>query len=138
MHCSLLGFSVHAIFSGKNTGLHCHTLLQAIFPTQILNPRLLCLLYCRQILYLLSSKYIEWHPINYSYLLSTHEDYLPHPYQTYLQLCVIRDPWPEVLLCHRSQIPRDFNLRGNYVSEIFCVFLKFLYRFYIFDRYKGV
>ena len=32
----------------------CHFLLQGIFPTQISNPSLLCLLHCRRILYLLS------------------------------------------------------------------------------------
>ena len=36
---------------GKNTAVGCHFLFQGIFPTQGLNPRLLCLLYCRQILY---------------------------------------------------------------------------------------
>ena len=30
---------------GKNTGAGCHALLQGIFPTQGLNPRLLCLLH---------------------------------------------------------------------------------------------
>ena len=35
---------------GKKVG--CHALLQGVFPTQGLNPRLLHLLYCRQILYL--------------------------------------------------------------------------------------
>ena len=34
-------------FSGKNTGVGCHFLLQGIFPTQGSNPRLL---HCRQIL----------------------------------------------------------------------------------------
>ena len=32
------------VFSGKNTGVGCHALLQGIFPTQGLNPHLLCLL----------------------------------------------------------------------------------------------
>ena len=32
-------------FSGKNTGVGCHFLLQGIFPTQRLNPHLLCLLH---------------------------------------------------------------------------------------------
>ena len=41
-------------FPVKNTGLGCHFLLQGIFPTQGSNPHLLCLLPCRQILYLLS------------------------------------------------------------------------------------
>ena len=36
---------------GKNTGVGCHALLQGIFPTQGLNPYLLRLLHCRQILY---------------------------------------------------------------------------------------
>ena len=31
-------------FAGKNTGVGCHALLQGIFPTQELSPRLLCLL----------------------------------------------------------------------------------------------
>ena len=35
-------------FSGKNTEMGCHFLLQGIFLTQELNP---CLLHCRQILY---------------------------------------------------------------------------------------
>ena len=38
-------------FSGKNTGVRCHFLLQGIFPTQGSN---LGLLHCRQILYWLS------------------------------------------------------------------------------------
>ena len=41
-------------FPGKNTGVGCHILLQEIFPTQELNPCLLCLLHCRWILYSLS------------------------------------------------------------------------------------
>ena len=38
-------------FSGENTGVGCHFLLQRIFPTQESNPGLL---HCRQILYQLS------------------------------------------------------------------------------------
>ena len=38
-------------FPGKNTGMGCHFLLQEILPTQGSNPRLLCLLHCRWILY---------------------------------------------------------------------------------------
>ena len=41
-------------FPSKNTGVGCRFLLQGIFPTQGLNPRLLCFLHCRQILYPLS------------------------------------------------------------------------------------
>ena len=37
--------------SGKNAGVGCHALLQGVFLTQGLNPRLLQLLHCRQILY---------------------------------------------------------------------------------------
>ena len=40
-------------FPGKNTEVGYHFLLQGIFPTQVLNTHLLCLLHCRQILYLL-------------------------------------------------------------------------------------
>ena len=39
---------------GENTGVNSHSLLQGIFPTQGLNPHLLCLLHCRHILYHLS------------------------------------------------------------------------------------
>ena len=38
-------------FSGKNSEVGCHFLLQGIFLTQGLNLCLLCLLHCRQILY---------------------------------------------------------------------------------------
>ena len=41
-------------FPGKNTEVGCCILLQVIFWTQGSNQRLLCLLRCRQILYLLS------------------------------------------------------------------------------------
>ena len=37
--------SVHGDSSGKSTGVGCHALLQGTFPTQGLNPRLLCLLH---------------------------------------------------------------------------------------------
>ena len=43
-------------FPSKNTGVGCHFLLQGIFLTQGLNPRLLCLLHCRWILYPLSHR----------------------------------------------------------------------------------
>ena len=50
-------------FSGKNTGLGCHFLLQRIFLTQESSPRLLHLLHCRQILYPEpSGKPIRWQP----------------------------------------------------------------------------
>ena len=45
------GSFVHGDFPGKNTGVGCHALLQGIFPTQGLNPCLLMLLRCRQILH---------------------------------------------------------------------------------------
>ena len=41
---------------GKNIRVSCHALLQGIFPTQGLNPHLLCLLHCRWILYHLSQQ----------------------------------------------------------------------------------
>ena len=37
--------SIHGDSLGKNTGVGCLALLQGIFPTQGLNPRLLCLLH---------------------------------------------------------------------------------------------
>ena len=44
MDCSPPGSSVHEDSPGKNNGVGCHALLQGIFLTQGLNPRLLCLL----------------------------------------------------------------------------------------------
>ena len=41
----LPGSSVHWIFSGKDTGVGGHFLLQGIFLTQASSPRLLCLLH---------------------------------------------------------------------------------------------
>ena len=49
--CNLPGSSLHGDSPGKNTGVGCHALLQAIFPTQGSNPGLP---YCRQSLYHLS------------------------------------------------------------------------------------
>ena len=51
MDCSPSGSSVHGDSPGKNTGVGCHALLQGIFPTQGLNPRLMR---CCWILYCLS------------------------------------------------------------------------------------
>ena len=39
------GSYVHGILQTKNTGMNSHSLLQGIFPTQGLNPYLLCLLH---------------------------------------------------------------------------------------------
>ena len=55
MDCSRPGFSVHGDSPGKNTGVGCHALPQAIFPTQGWNPGLP---HCRQILYHLSPVYV--------------------------------------------------------------------------------
>ena len=43
-------------FSGRNTVVGCHFLLQGMFPTQGSNSCLLCLQQCRWILYLLSHR----------------------------------------------------------------------------------
>ena len=60
MDCSPPGSSVLGILCpGKNTGVGSHSLLQEIFPTQGLKPRLLN---CRQILYNLSHQ--PWHVLN--------------------------------------------------------------------------
>ena len=45
MDCSPPGSSVHGDSPGKNTGVGWHALVQGIFPTQGLNPGLLCLLH---------------------------------------------------------------------------------------------
>ena len=49
--CGLPGSSVYGNSLDKNTGVGCQLLLQGIFSTQELNPRLL---HCRQIIYQLS------------------------------------------------------------------------------------
>ena len=46
-------------FPGKNTGVGCHFLLQGIFPTEVSNLWLLCLLHCRR--YFNWSSY--WHKV---------------------------------------------------------------------------
>ena len=60
---SLPGSSVHGDSPGKNTRVHCHALLQGIFPTQGSNPGIP---HCRQILYHLSHEgspgKVEWWP----------------------------------------------------------------------------
>ena len=45
MNSSPVGSSVHGDSPGMNTGVGCHFLLKGIFPTQGLNPRLLCALH---------------------------------------------------------------------------------------------
>ena len=54
MDFSQLGSFCPWDFSGKNTGVGCHYLLQGIFLIQGSNLHLLCLLHCRQNFYLLS------------------------------------------------------------------------------------
>ena len=49
MDCNPPGFSVFGDSPDKNTGVSCHALLGGIFPTQRLNPRLLCLLHWQHI-----------------------------------------------------------------------------------------
>ena len=66
---SLPGSSVHEIFQARNAGAGCHSLLQGIFLTQGSNLHLLCLLHCRQILYLLSHRESLWSKANLSVLL---------------------------------------------------------------------
>ena len=55
-------------FPGKNTGVGCHFLLQGTFLTQGSNLHLLCLLHCRQMLYLSLSLYIYIYIYIYLYL----------------------------------------------------------------------
>ena len=57
MDYSLPGSSVHRIFQARILEWVTIFLLQGIFPTQGLNPCLLCLLHCRRILYLRSHMY---------------------------------------------------------------------------------
>ena len=60
MDCSTPGSPSPWDFPGRNTGLGCHFLLQGTCMTQGLNSWLLCLLYCRWILYLLGH---WWRPL---------------------------------------------------------------------------
>ena len=72
-------------FSGKNTGVGCHFLLQGIFLTQGLNSGLL---HCRQILYQLSlqgSPFSTWECMYVNLNLPIHPTPLSsHPMITYL------------------------------------------------------
>ena len=61
MDCSPPSSSVHGIFPGKNTEVVCHFLLWLIFPTQRSSLLFLCLLHCRQFLFLLC--YRESHSV---------------------------------------------------------------------------
>ena len=70
---------------GKNAGMGCHFLLQGIFPTQELNPCLLCLLHFKWILYSLS-----------------HQGSPPNSYSSYIYLdfnCLLK-------YFHGKQLPR--------------------------------
>ena len=60
--CDSMGYTVHGILPGQNTGVGILSLLQGIFPTQGFN---LGLLHCRQILYQLS----HWEAQEYWLLL---------------------------------------------------------------------
>ena len=72
-------------FSSKNIGVGCHFLLQEFVPTQGSNLYLLCLLYCRQILYPLGhqGKIIKGSSINYRTKGSSIKDAcLPYIFQS--------------------------------------------------------
>ena len=45
MEYNLPGSSVLGESPGKDSGVACHALLQGIFPTQVSNPHLMCLLH---------------------------------------------------------------------------------------------
>ena len=62
MDCSPPGSFCAWDSPGKNTGVGCCALFWGIFLTQELNPCLLCLLHCRQILYPLS----HWGSLSYT------------------------------------------------------------------------
>ena len=65
---SLPGSSVHGDSPGRNTRVHCHALLQGIFPTQGSNPGIP---HCRRIVYQLSHKgspHIKYLPIRLYHL----------------------------------------------------------------------
>ena len=60
--CSVVSWTVARLLCpwntpGKRTGVGCHTLIQGIFPTQVMNPGLPL---CRQILYRLSHHGFIW------------------------------------------------------------------------------
>ena len=67
-------------FSG-NMGMGCHFLLQGIFPIQRLNPYLLCLLHCRQILYPLNHWGSPYHSMWGVLLVWEQRVYGNSPYQ---------------------------------------------------------
>ena len=92
-------------YPGKNTGVGCHALLQGIFPTQGLNPCLLCLLHRQATLvptgvqvymyicvYILSYSSLLWSCWNLRQIICIFCAQIPHP------------PWvkSEVPLCLHS------------------------------------
>ena len=60
---------------GKNTGVGCHALLQGIFLTQRSNPRPLCPLHCRRILYCWATR----EALIRDYLIANHNAKMPLP-----------------------------------------------------------
>ena len=93
--------------SGKNIRVSCYFLLQGIFPTQGLNPRLLCLLHCRQIVYLLS-----------------HQLYI---YTLFVYVCILAI-FLQYLLLNEWRMSTIENSCGS--VRYFCLFLLFNYFFF--------
>ena len=66
MDCSSPGSSVHGILQAR---MGSHSFLQGIFPIQGLNPSLLCLLHCKQLLYRWTTRAVLWLPYTCIFLL---------------------------------------------------------------------
>ena len=88
-------------FPGRNTGVGCHFLLQGIFPTQGLNPCLLC---CRQICYHLSHQGSPLLFVSVQFSHSVVSDSLqPHGLQHARLPCLLPTPGAYSNSCPSSQ-----------------------------------
>ena len=98
--CSPPGSSVHGDSAAKNTGVDCHSLLQAIFPTLESNPGLP---YSRRILYYLGH---QGSPFSfYSTVTQMDEPRLPVWHPDHVNLCLL-----QITLASQAQF---FTLRAG-------------------------
>ena len=115
-------------FSGKNTGMSCHFLLQRIFLTQRLNPCLLSLLHCRWITAIREDPYHirrcfinsgniyirdesdcrwSWGEEDFIWNMSLTEFlFTPCVYRQSESCLVVSNPWT---VAHQASLPMEFS-----------------------------
>ena len=91
---------------GKNTGVGCHSFLQGILPTQQSNPGLL---YCKQILYLLSHQGSPDLSIDFSKSWNSQQGTFP---------------WDSIYMKSRKQKLREHEQRTCEALVLSCFFLR--------------